>query len=261
LKIDFKDLKNAICCPDPIVNRVMEPLKLLSISSFNIASAQAAGANAIATPCNGCYASLSRASEQIESPEVLSRLNMLLHPFDLKITSHLNVKHIVDVLFENKDRIAAMIDKPLKGLRVATHLGCHFFSGEHIRDMKKTCTMIDQIVEVLGAQPVGYTLKSMCCGGSLRGYSEDLMESMILRKIFSAKEARAHCLVTSCPLCILNLDGKQKVIERKMKLQMGLPVMALQEIVALAFGFNIGQIGLQYHMTDATKLLQDFHFL
>jgi succinate dehydrogenase / fumarate reductase cytochrome b subunit len=59
----------------------------------------------------------------------------------------------------------------------------------------------------------------------------------------------------------MNLEGKQKVIESKMKMQIGLPVMTLQEIIALALGYEPKEIGLQYHIINLNEFLRDFHFL
>jgi heterodisulfide reductase subunit B2 len=70
-----------------------------------------------------------------------------------------------------------------------------------------------------------------------------------------AKSAGADCVATACPLCQLNLDMRQKDIERDTGEQFGLPVFFFTQLLGLALGIAPKALGLKSLVVSPTALL------
>jgi succinate dehydrogenase / fumarate reductase cytochrome b subunit len=70
-----------------------------------------------------------------------------------------------------------------------------------------------------------------------------------------AIDAGADCLVTPCPLCHLNLDSRQPEVEKVIGQKLGLPVLHLPQLVALALGISPKELGLDRHIVSTRPIL------
>jgi succinate dehydrogenase / fumarate reductase cytochrome b subunit len=69
-------------------------------------------------------------------------------------------------------------------------------------------------------------------------------------------DAGADCMVTPCPLCHLNLDSRQPEVENAIGQKLGLPVLHLPQLVALALGISPKQLGLSKHIVSTRPFLE-----
>jgi succinate dehydrogenase / fumarate reductase cytochrome b subunit len=74
--------------------------------------------------------------------------------------------------------------------------------------------------------------------------------------IQDALAAGADCLVTPCPLCHLNLDSRQPEVEKVIGSKLGLPVLHLPQLIALALGVSPQELGLDRHIVSTKPVLQ-----
>jgi succinate dehydrogenase / fumarate reductase cytochrome b subunit len=65
----------------------------------------------------------------------------------------------------------------------------------------------------------------------------------------------ADCMVTPCPLCHLNLDSRQPEVEKVVGRKLGLPVLHLSQLVALALGIEPKDLGLGRHVVSTRPVL------
>jgi heterodisulfide reductase subunit B len=67
----------------------------------------------------------------------------------------------------------------------------------------------------------------------------------LMAKIMKDAVARgANCLVTTCPMCEMNLDSMQEKYCDKHNIKERLPIYFITELLAMAFGFKREEIGL-----------------
>jgi succinate dehydrogenase / fumarate reductase cytochrome b subunit len=76
------------------------------------------------------------------------------------------------------------------------------------------------------------------------------------RHIQEAIDAGADCMVTPCPLCHLNLDSRQPEVEKVIGRKLGLPVLHLSQLVALALGISPKQLGMERHIVSTRSVLE-----
>jgi succinate dehydrogenase / fumarate reductase cytochrome b subunit len=76
------------------------------------------------------------------------------------------------------------------------------------------------------------------------------------KHIQEAIESGADCMVTPCPLCHLNLDSRQPEVEKVIGRKLGLPVLHLPQLVALALGISPKELGLSKHIVSTRPVLE-----
>ena len=86
---------------------------------------------------------------------------------------------------------------------------------------------LEQLIEVLGAEPVDYAGARKCCGFPVITMNRTTSLRQAGRHMADAIDADADCLVTPCPLCHLNLDLQQPAAAKFVERDLGLPVLHL----------------------------------
>ncbi|MCZ6866979.1 MAG: heterodisulfide reductase, partial [Chloroflexi bacterium] len=74
--------------------------------------------------------------------------------------------------------------------------------------------------------------------------------------ILDAKAKGAEAMVTPCPLCHLELDGKQADAAAHKGQEINMPVLHLPQLVGLALGFSPREMNMQRHLVS-TKPVEE----
>jgi len=115
---------------------------------------------------------------------------------------------------------------------------------------------MDKIARTLGAETVDWAHKTECCGAALATSRPDVGNRMTYEIIKNAKQAGAECIITACPLCMMNLDMRQAGIKREFKVEFDMPVYYITELLALACGDLPEAIGINKHFVEAVAYLK-----
>jgi len=258
--IEVLDIRGASCCPAPGVFGSFDLLTWIAVAARNIAIAEDMNADIVVT-CNGCYATLSDAIYLLNNNKNLKKkVNDILKTIDREYRGTAKVKHIVDVL--NVDvgyqNIGKMVKHPLGGIKVAVHYGCHFLKPSRLRKhgSSEHPILLDKLVEVVGAKNVNYQRKQMCCGagGGVRSGNLDLAQSYTKKKIESMVNAKADCVVTPCAFCHFQFDTGQIELNRRIGYKYKLPVVFITQLLGLAFGMSLDNVGLHINQTSVESL-------
>jgi len=145
--------------------------------------------------------------------------------------------------------IKAAVVKPLSGLKVACHTGCHYSRPSEVMqwDDPMHPKQLRALVEALGAQVVDYDEEILCCGNGAAMADEDLASKLNLRKFKSALKGGAECMAVVCPACFQQLDSKQPNINKAFGTDINVPVFYLTELMAMAMGIPVTDINLKMH--------------
>ena len=73
--------------------------------------------------------------------------------------------------------------------------------------------------------------------------------------LLEAKREGADVMVTPCPLCHLNLDGGQPKAAKQKKVQIGLPIIHLPQLLGLAMDIDPKALGLNRHFVSTKSFL------
>ncbi|MGH8613934.1 MAG: CoB--CoM heterodisulfide reductase iron-sulfur subunit B family protein [Gammaproteobacteria bacterium] len=256
LGIELQELTDVGCTGAGVLSRdISDP-----INARTFAKAERQGLSSLMTICSTCQGVMTQANHRLQSdPDYRAQINKTyLADEGLEYSGALEVKHLLWVLMEDygADNLKAKLTRPLKGLKVAPFYGCYLRRPSDLMAPKGFAgrkTYLEELISLVGAEVVDFGGKSKCCGFPILTANEDNSMRMVSDHTGEAKDKGAHCMVTPCPLCHLNLDGNQPNAEKKAKKPIGLPILHLPQLVGLALGFNEREMELQRHIvpTDA----------
>ena len=258
LGISLVDLKGYSCCPDPVVSRIVDQVSWLTLAARNICLAEKEGLD-IVTVCNGCYETLAEANHELKTnPDLRKQTNGLLAEFGREFKGKIDIKHSVEVLYEDSGpeaiRKKLKVDLPLK---VALHYGCHMFrTFEEGEDEWKKPNMMKELVECLGCEVVDYGLEKLCCGYPLMMIDKEFaLKERIQPKLQGITDSGADCVVLNCPSCLVQFESSQAALRRE-GVNFELPFIYLPELMALSFGVSAKELGLSFHRSPVQKIME-----
>ena len=145
--------------------------------------------------------------------------------------------------------IKSAVKQPLTELKPACYYGCLLTRPPDVVkfDDPEQPSSLEAIVTVLGAKPVYWNFRTECCGAGMTMAKEEAVLDLSHRILADAVQHGANCLVTACPMCHVNLDMKQRDIERSHGDRYALPVYYLSDVVGLALGISREELGIDRH--------------
>lgn len=259
LNVGLVDLKGATCCA-PIPIESLDFTTSIAIAAYNICLAEEIDLD-LMTICNGCFQLLSKANAVLkEKGKLKANVNKILSEVGKEYKGKKDVKNFLQVLYNDVgvEKIKESVSKPLKGLKVAAFYGCHLLMPSSILmfDDPVSPHLLDDLVELTGAESVPYMHKMRCCGGLLRGISDELGRKLARDKLFHVSQAKADCIITVCPFCFIQLDLGQLEVRRKFDEPYNIPIVHYPELLGLAMGMNPKRLGLQTHRIPTDSLLK-----
>jgi heterodisulfide reductase subunit B len=251
LGIQLVDMQNLTCCPEPFGIQSMDRLTHLSIAARNIAVGESMKLD-IMVLCNGCLSTLWHTNTILNADYKLKNMvNNILKEVNRKYKGEVEVKHFYQILVDEVgvEKIKEKVVKPLRGVKVAVHYGCHLLDPAFSTKLDEINEPrgFENLVEAIGAQNVIYDKKYICCGGPIREINDKISRAVLVEKLEAVKEAGADCLTVFCPLCYTQYDFGQLLEQRKTGKEYNIPVLYYPELLALALGYSKEQIGLHEH--------------
>jgi len=257
LNVELGDIREFNCCGYPLRN-IDFKIFLLS-SARNLALAEKKGLN-VMTLCQCCYGSLKKADTLLkENPSLKKEINATLEKEGLMVEGGIEVKHLLSVLHDEVGVpfIKEKVVKPFRGLRIATHYGCHALRPSQITqfDDPVAPSIFDQLVEATGAESIDWQKKLECCGAPLWGIHDELSMDLTLKKLKDGKEAGAHYLCVACPYCQIQFDKVQKMILSRRGTNHALPSILFPQLLGLSMGIEEGALGLRMHEISISEIV------
>ena len=256
--VELIDLDGFTCCPDPIYFKARDKMKWLTIAARNLCVAEEAGLDII-TMCSGCTSTLQEARFMLaENPELKKQVNERLKKVNKEYKGTGKVKHIVVLLRDDIgiERIKASLKRPLTGVKVGIHYGCHLLKPSQIMhiDDADYPSLLENLIQSLGATPLTHTEKLLCCG---KGCLDDEMPLHMTHEIFESMESvSADCMGLICPTCFNSFDMGQILIARKMNREFNIPVIYFCQLLGLAQGFAPEDVGLHLHRIKVDRIME-----
>jgi len=240
----LEELEDWNCCGATAYFSVDDTMAA-AIGGRNLSLAEKTGKDIIA-PCAGCYLTLRKSNEFLHSQT--AKAQKILE--DLKkngceYNGQVKVKHPLEVLIHDigLKKIMEKVKSPLTGLKVACYYGCQLVRPFTDFDDPDYPVTLDNIMEAIGAEPVEFSAKTRCCGGSLTGTIEEVGLRLNYILLKEAKKKGADVIATICPLCQFNLEITQNRIVKKYKEDIKMPVLYFSQLMGIAFGIPKEDLG------------------
>lgn len=260
LGLELEELTEAPCTGAGVLSE-QNPDLADSLNGLTLAMAESKGAD-LMTICSTCQGVLSNHNYHlVNDSKRLDKVNATIGDQGFRYGGKTKVKHLLWMLFEDigLDRIRAAIKRKLTGLKIAPFYGCYILRPEEylgLRERPERKTYLEQLIALVGAEPVEYKGSTKCCGFPMLTFNREKSLAMGGSHIVEAKEKGADLLVTPCPLCHLNLDGQQPDAAKVLRKDIGVPIFHLPQLLGLAFGFTPQELRLNHHVVPTASALE-----
>ncbi|MDH7511444.1 MAG: CoB--CoM heterodisulfide reductase iron-sulfur subunit B family protein [Clostridiales bacterium] len=230
--------------------------KAAAICGRNLSLAENLNKDIIA-PCAGCYLTLKKSNKFLAGgTEKAQKILRALDKAGCSYSGQVDVKHPLEVLVQDQrlDKIKARVERPLKGLRVACYYGCQLVRPFTDFDDPDYPVSLDRLMAAIGAEPVDFSGKTRCCGGSLTGTIEEVGLRLNYILLKEAKRKGADVISTICPLCQFNLEILQDKMVKKYKDNITMPILYFSQLIGLAMGLPKEDMGFSRSIIDLKPL-------
>ncbi len=258
LGIELVEFPNFSCCGSGFIDEANSVLNV-AMNARNLAIAERAGLDLL-TVCSTCQGMLTLANRRLEEPAVKTKVDSALSQIGGQYRGTTSVRHLLQVLTESvgPEAIRRQVRRPLTGLKVGAFYGCHLLrpAAEMRWESAEDPHSFEDLIAALGATPVMYRGRVMCCGFPILFVKEGTANRIAGHQIEDAKAHGADAMATPCPLCHISLDSFQNQAEKAVGQELNMPVFHLPQLVGLALGATAEQLGLPRHLVSADSALQ-----
>lgn len=257
LGIEFDEIDDWCCCGTSAGRLTSKDLGLALPARSLALSEKQYGDLAVVAPCAGCYSSLKQAAHYVrQSNENRTHVEDLI---EMPYTAAAEVVSLLEVFAQDevKEALTSALTRRLDGLKVASYYGCALVRPTDVCtfDDAENPTSMDDIMALTGAVPVDWAYKTECCGASNQIAAPKDSRVLIERIFRNAQACGADVIVTACPLCMLNLDMREKEINQKRGTAFDIPVYYFTELLGACMGGTVKELGIDRHFYPATSLM------
>jgi heterodisulfide reductase subunit B len=259
LGVKLIDVKGFSCCGHPIKN-VSVPAWLY-LAARNLALAEKLGLD-ILPLCNGCNLSFREANHYLEENHSLKeRIKLLLSSEGLSYTGNTKSWHILEFLRDivGVEKIRSVVNRPLKGLKLAAHYGCHAIRPSNIGmfDDPENPRSLEELIEALGAEADDYPERLDCCGQGLAITTGKTALTIAGLKLKAIQDRGFDAVILVCPFCMKMFDAKQNAIRvATQQKDINLPVLYYTQLLGLAMGIEAEKLGINLNLSPVGEILK-----
>jgi heterodisulfide reductase subunit B len=258
LGIQLIDVDGFNCCGYPLKNISLPAWSYLS--ARNLALAEKLGLDVLPL-CNGCNLSFREVGHYLEkNPDLKEHVKKQLSSEGLPFTGKAKSRHILEVLHDTigVEKIQSAVSRPLKGLKLATHYGCHALRpGEiEILDDSEDPRYLEELIAPLGAKAEDYPERLDCCGQGLAITTGKTALTISGAKLKAIQDRGFDAVITVCPFCMKMLDSKQNAIRVTNQTDVNLPVLYYTQLLGLAMNISPEKLGLNLNLSPVGEVLK-----
>lgn len=253
LGVELHELEEWNCCGASSAHSV-NPLLAMALPARNLALAQPLGYDLV-MPCAACFNRHKSADHEMRhNPERRRELEEIV---GFTYQGNVAVRPLLEVLSVGVglERIRERVTRPLAGLKAVGYYGCLLVRPPEVTQFEnpENPRLMNQLLETLGAEAIEWSYATECCGGGLSLTKSSVAARLVSRLAERAREAGAAAIVTSCPLCQINLEMRQSGVQK-------MPIFYFTELMGLAFGLPEAEYWWNKHLIDPRPLLAEIQF-
>jgi heterodisulfide reductase subunit B len=262
LSMELVELEDWNCCGATEYSSVNRTASHALVGrNLAIAERMASQSSTVMAPCSACYLNLSKTDHYMSEDGIFrDRINDALSAGGTHYTpGSVQIRHALDVIYNDigLEKVREAVVKPLKGLRLAAYYGCMIVRPDlnsRFNNLEYP-TILEELLEALGAEVVDFPMKTHCCSGHMTQISGETAYELIRRLVYGATRYEADMLVALCPMCQLNIDAYQAEANRYFKTDYEMPVLYFTQLIGLAFGFDPVELGIGQEFVDSRPAL------
>jgi heterodisulfide reductase subunit B len=259
LGLHLEEPKGWVCCGTSPAHNT-DHYRAMKLPMQTLAIAERMGHSYITMPCAACFSRFRIAMHEVEQDPELREL--IAEDTGFEYTGGIQVDSLLTTITDRvgHDAVQAQVTHPLEGLKVVNYYGCLLTRPPEVTGVKnyEYPMNMDHLMETLGAESLDWNYKCDCCGGSLSLSQLDIALDLSRQILADARAVGADLIVTACPLCHINLDSRQNLINDTFGAGHSIPIVYFTQLMGLAFGLDAKTLGMDKHLTDAVGPLKEW---
>ena len=247
-----------VCCGSSAAHRA-DPASASSLPQTNLSLIEQSGFNEVVMPCAACFNRHKAVQfESRQHPDPGAQAGAAPGPGSPET---LRVSSLAEAIVRHvgAEQLAAKVERPLTNLTVVSYYGCLLTRPPQVTGAQhpENPTELDVLLAALGADVVDWSYKTACCGGAHSLTRPDIVVKLSGDLVRHAQSVGAEAIAVSCPLCQMNLDARQFL----MNVAEPLPILYFTQLLALALSLPEEAAGWDKNLVDPKPLLREKGFL
>ena len=256
LDINLTELKGWTCCGSTPAHHT-DKLLSLSLPAANMLKASETGLSMVVS-CAACFNRMKVANHEIiTNPEIKNKVAGILGK---EYDGNVEIRHFIEILLEDIgiDKLQSTFTHSLNDLKVVSYYGCLLVRPHEVTkfDDPENPTTMDRLVEVMDGQALDWPHKVECCGGGFALSRPDIVIELSERILGMAEGAGTQCIAVACPMCQVNLDLRQKDINRKKNKNYNLPIVYITQLLGLCLGITPKRLGIKKCIVSPKPIIE-----
>ncbi|NOH01537.1 MAG: CoB--CoM heterodisulfide reductase iron-sulfur subunit B family protein [Chloroflexi bacterium] len=246
LGLDLREIEDWNCCGATAYFPVDE-LLAYTLVARNLAIAEKTGLTDFVAPCSACFKNAYYTNNYLKKdPDLADHINFALEEDSLHVEGTLKVRHLIEVVLEDVglEAVKNKVAHPLAGLKVAPYYGCQLLRPRKDHEDVENPQYFEELLSAIGAEPLEYASKTRCCGASLIITNRKAALEMVHLLLKEAIERGADVIVTTCPMCNVNVEVYQSQVNREFGTNYSIPVMYFTQLMGMAMGIAPRRLGI-----------------
>lgn len=255
LDVQLDELEDWICCGATAAHSINHKLSV-ALPARNLGIAERMNLKQVFAPCPMCSMELKKASDELHAdPNLCAEISEIV---ETPLVGTVDVWNLIQVFQSvGYDNIALKATGKLDAFKPACYYGCLLTRPPKTVnfDDPEDPTSMEELLSKLGASPVDWNSKTVCCGAGLTLCDEAGVARQVHKILQDALDSGANCVVTACPMCQVNLDMRQ-ADAKKLGLSQDVPIFFLSDLVSLALGLTPKDLDFQKRYVAIPNELQ-----
>jgi len=244
--IELTDIPDWNCCGATAAHNLNHDLSL-SLPIRILAIAEQNGLHEIVVPCAACYSRLTISQHEVNGDEELK--NRIAGIVGLPYTGNVKILNVIQFIQDHiLDKLSEKIKTPFAH-KAACYYGCLLVRPHGILkfDRPEDPQTMDEVMKLIGADPIDWAFKTECCGAGMSVARTDVVGNLSGRIMEDAVDRGAEAIIVACPMCHSNLDMRRQDINKSLGKDIKTPVLYITQAIGLAVGISPKELGLQRH--------------
>lgn len=245
LGIHMVEPKGWTCCGSTPAHHTSRLLSI-ALPAANLLKVQEMGMDMVVS-CAACYNRMKAANYEINTnPQIKKQVTQSLGKV---YNGNVKVRHFIEILLEDIgiDKLKYLFSNSLNNFKVANYYGCLLVRPPEVTnfDDPENPTSMDRLVEAMGGVGLDWPHKVECCGGGFALSRPDIVVELSDGILGMAEAVGAQCISVACPMCQVNLDLRQKDINKNKGKNYNIPVVYITQLLGLCLGISPKKLGMR----------------
>ncbi len=260
LEVTAVELEDWYCCgvmPSQTTDTLMHQLAPLR----TLIKTKEARYDRLLTLCSMCYNTLKRAQLFIQHHDGnRDTINAFMDRESDFSGDEVEVVHLLSLFEEiGIETMKQAVQTTVKDFKFAPYYGCLLTKPKEISIAEpiESPTILETVMSTAGFEPIYFPFKTECCASFQVVNRRDIVKTRTRTIVTSAVKNGAEAIVTSCPLCLYNLDAVQKDIQTEDASFHTIPVLYFTQLLMFACNLDPALNDFSLHHIDPRPLLKE----